>query len=344
VTLPAEPAARRAGRAQAAPSHLAAIFCAVTGSGRLRSRSQTGSQPGEQFVVAAYSLGLAAANTSSPGTHPDASVQPCWCLRIRKVQIVQLQMSDNMGVRFTPASRPDAAEIPPLAGSRRQGWLGWRACRGCSPPSINSSRRPVDTATVFGGYLAAVAIAVTLLMAISTRWQKGHQQARQGGARQNRLRGLDRLACLSLRGSQLGHETDLGFCADRSYSLMRPPRMGRRLIRCWEASATELGRPPRAELTATIAGAVRCSAPRTRSGPAAGVVRRNQHPVCDLRPGGEYEPFGIGIRSGLPDGIFTASIRASASAASKDGAGRRRPGSGRWWIAGRCRWRRGCGC
>jgi RNA-directed DNA polymerase len=31
---------------------------------------------------------------------------------------------------------------------------------------------------------------------------------------------------------------DLGFYAARSYSLMRPPRTGRRLIRSWERSAT----------------------------------------------------------------------------------------------------------
>ena len=31
---------------------------------------------------------------------------------------------------------------------------------------------------------------------------------------------------------------DLGFYAARSYSLMRPPRTGRRLIRFWERSAT----------------------------------------------------------------------------------------------------------
>ncbi len=30
---------------------------------------------------------------------------------------------------------------------------------------------------------------------------------------------------------------DLGFYAARSYSLMRPPRTGRRLIRSWEKSA-----------------------------------------------------------------------------------------------------------
>ena len=31
---------------------------------------------------------------------------------------------------------------------------------------------------------------------------------------------------------------DLGFYAARSYSLMRPPRTGRRWIRFWERSAT----------------------------------------------------------------------------------------------------------
>jgi hypothetical protein len=33
-------------------------------------------------------------------------------------------------------------------------------------------------------------------------------------------------------------DSDLGFYAARSYSLMRPPRTGRRLIRWWEGSAT----------------------------------------------------------------------------------------------------------
>ena len=31
--------------------------------------------------------------------------------------------------------------------------------------------------------------------------------------------------------------SDLGFYAERSYSLTRPPTMGRRLIRSWERSA-----------------------------------------------------------------------------------------------------------
>lgn len=42
---------------------------------------------------------------------------------------------------------------------------------------IDSSRDPVDTATVYAGYLAAAAIAVTLLMAVGTWWWKGRQRS-----------------------------------------------------------------------------------------------------------------------------------------------------------------------
>jgi site-specific recombinase XerD len=45
------------------------------------------------------------------------------------------------------------------------------------------------------------------------------------------------------RGEPVGFQnsataSDLVFYAARSYSLMRPPRTGQRLIRCWERSAT----------------------------------------------------------------------------------------------------------
>ena len=42
---------------------------------------------------------------------------------------------------------------------------------------IQSSRNPVDTATVYSGDLAAAAIAVTLLLALGGWWRKGHPQA-----------------------------------------------------------------------------------------------------------------------------------------------------------------------
>ena len=45
---------------------------------------------------------------------------------------------------------------------------------------IHSSRRPVDTATVYAGYLAAAAIAVTLLLAVGAWWQKGRDRAAAG--------------------------------------------------------------------------------------------------------------------------------------------------------------------
>ncbi|HEX3960429.1 MAG TPA: hypothetical protein VHZ03_27960 [Trebonia sp.] len=45
---------------------------------------------------------------------------------------------------------------------------------------IHSSKNPVDTATVYAGYLAAAAIAVTLLMAIGGWWWKGRQRSAAG--------------------------------------------------------------------------------------------------------------------------------------------------------------------
>ena len=47
-------------------------------------------------------------------------------------------------------------------------------------------------------------------------------------------------------------------------------------------------------------------------------LAEDQHPVGDLRPGGEHEPFRISVRAGAPGGIFTASIPASARTASND--------------------------
>ena len=50
-----------------------------------------------------------------------------------------------------------------------------------------------------------------------------------------RLLSLDELP-VGFQNSAAG--LDLGFYAARSYSLMRPPRTGRRWIRSWERSAT----------------------------------------------------------------------------------------------------------
>ena len=45
------------------------------------------------------------------------------------------------------------------------------------------------------------------------------------------------------------------------------------------------------------------------------LLAEDQHPVGNLGPGGEHEPFRIGVRRGLRGGIFTASIPVSAKTA-----------------------------
>src|SRR6266536_3485941 len=57
---------------------------------------------------------------------------------------------------------------------------------------------------------------------------RGFQEAQVGQAREAQAAGF--------QNSATGAE--LGFYAARSYSLMRPPRTSRRLIRWWERSAT----------------------------------------------------------------------------------------------------------
>ena len=64
-------------------------------------------------------------------------------------------------------------------------WVIWR---------IYSSKHPVDTATVLAGYLAAVAIAVTLLMALGTWWWKGSRVAAEVGTVARLAEAADRLA------------------------------------------------------------------------------------------------------------------------------------------------------
>jgi hypothetical protein len=78
---------------------------------------------------------------------------------------------------------------------------------------------------------------------------------------------------------------DLGFYAAGSYSLMRPPRTGWRLV----------------------LGQDRPQVP----------LADGQHPVGDLGPGGEHEPLRESIRL-LRGGIFTAWIPAVARTASNE--------------------------
>src|SRR5439155_26676134 len=65
------------------------------------------------------------------------------------------------------------------------------------------------------------------------------------------------------RMPELGRRLDQGFYAARSYSLMTPPRTGRRLIRCWDGPAA--GWSGLQEPAASMVGA---TAGRCLGGPA----------------------------------------------------------------------------
>src|ERR1019366_2575866 len=89
---------------------------------------------------------------------------------------------------------------------------------------------------------------------------------------------------------------DLGFYAARWYSLRRPPRTGRRLICCWERSATGWsgrGGGGRAELAAAVRASSVVVGLVLGHHDAQVSFADDQHPVGDLGPGGEHEPFGI---------------------------------------------------
>jgi len=110
---------------------------------------------------------------------------------------------------------------------------------------------------------------------------------------------------------------DLGLYAVGSYSLMRPPRTGRRLIRSWERSATGWsGRGGRrwrlrwapSVVVRLVLGEDCSQMPRAE----------DQHAVGDLGPGGEHEPFRISVRARASGRDLTAWIPASARTASND--------------------------
>ena len=95
---------------------------------------------------------------------------------------------------------------------------------------------------------------------------------------------------------------DLGFYAARSYSLMRPPRTGRRLICFWLRSATadDTGWSGRGGWRCRLRwGGVRCGAMGLILGQDGPQVPRaeDEHPVGDLGPGCEHEPFRVSVRA-----------------------------------------------
>jgi hypothetical protein len=90
---------------------------------------------------------------------------------------------------------------------------------------------------------------------------------------------------------------DLRFYAARSYSLMRPPRTGQRLIRSWERSATGVVGPGRAKLAAAMRPpSVVMGLIPGQDGPQVPRAE-DEHRVGDLCPGGEHEPFRVSVRT-----------------------------------------------
>ena len=76
----------------------------------------------------------------------------------------------------------------------------------------------------------------------------------------------------------------------RSYSLMRPPEERQALDPLLGEVGGWVVRPRWAELAAAIEGAVRCNGPHARPGSSRRVpFAEDQHPVCDLGPGGERD-------------------------------------------------------
>ena len=135
---------------------------------------------------------------------------------------------------------------------------------------IHSSKHPVDTATVYAGYLAPVAIAVTLLMALGAWWWK------RWGA-----------------GAQVSTPAQAAAAADRLAEVMaarwRLEATGRRIVTPapatvrWRWAADEVTAPRLEVATPPAAG----------TGPPA---------LPDLR--GPGEPLGSGVVTRLHDEIY----------------------------------------
>jgi hypothetical protein len=109
---------------------------------------------------------------------------------------------------------------------------------------------------------------------------------------------------------------DLGFCAARWYSLMRPPRTGWRLICCWVGSP--VGWPGRGGRGARLRWGRRRLQGRAYS---AGTDRRCRSPGISIRSVTSVRAVSTNLSAdafagGLRGGIVTASMPAPARAAS----------------------------
>jgi hypothetical protein len=97
---------------------------------------------------------------------------------------------------------------------------------------------------------------------------------------------------------ELGHETRPGFLRSWFVFVVEAAENGPALdLLLGEAGDGVVG-PGWAELAAAMGSSPVAVGPVTRLGPAAGVFAEDQHPVGHLRPGGEREPFGAGVRAG----------------------------------------------
>src|ERR1700730_5729741 len=98
---------------------------------------------------------------------------------------------------------------------------------------------------------------------------------------------------------ELGRWFDLGVYAAGSHSLMRPPRTARRLIRSWVGPAAG-GRPGWAELAAAVGSSSVVVGLVLGKDAAQVAFAEDEHPIGDLGPGGEHEPFRISVRARTP--------------------------------------------
>ena len=76
--------------------------------------------------------------------------------------------------------------------------------------------------------------------------------------------------------------------------------------------------PGRAELAAAVGSSSVVAGLVLGKDAAQVAFAEDEHPVGDLGPGGEHEPFGVGVRARTPGGIFTASRPVLARTASND--------------------------
>ena len=109
--------------------------------------------------------------------------------------------------------------------------------------AVNSSNG-TGPARVWFGYqvAAAVALAALCLLVVCMRTRSGRRPHDRIRRAFSPARERDRPGTTSTPHQPAGFQNsaagpDLGFYAARSYSLMRPPRTGRRWIRSWERSA-----------------------------------------------------------------------------------------------------------